>query len=90
MGSMELGALILFGGVVGLIGYLTDRTQTRGGLAGAVLFGIFGAMGGGVAATLLFGSTFSHLEFSSVLLAFAGSLFLLVLQHTVFSKQERF
>lgn len=87
---MELIALIFFGGIVGLVGYLADHTGARGGLVGAILFGVVGAVAGGLAATMLFGSAFSHLELSSVLLAFAGSLFLLVLQHTLLSRQERF
>lgn len=87
---MELVILLVFGAVVGTVGYAIDHEQARGGLLGAILFGVVGAVGGGLIATLLFGSAFSHLEFASVLLAFAGSLFLLVIQHTLLSSQERF
>lgn len=89
-GFMNLLVLVLFGGVVGLVGYLADHVDTRGGVFGSMVFGIVGALGGGLIATLLFGSAFSHLEFSSILLAFAGSLFFLIIQHTILSRQERF
>lgn len=82
-GWITLG--ILFGGLA----HFFDKQDAKGGLFGALLFGISGALLGGIVATWLFGSA-SSIEFMHLLLALSGALMLLVLHRTLFSKQERF
>lgn len=75
---MNLIAWLLFGVVVGMIGYLLDPQEKKHGLQSSILLGMGGALLGGVVANTLFGLTLEKFNLTSFMLAVSGSLLLLV------------
>ena len=76
---MNILSWILFGLVVGIIANALDPNPNRGGVLGAVLLGIAGALLGGFVANLFFGISVTGFNLTSFLVAIAGSLLLLFL-----------
>ncbi len=76
---MSLFTWLVFGLIVGIITYLVDPEQMRGGLVGATVLGIVGALVGGFFASSLFGLSVSGFDFTSLVIATAGSLLVLML-----------
>jgi uncharacterized membrane protein YeaQ/YmgE (transglycosylase-associated protein family) len=76
---MNLFTWIVFGLIVGIIAELVDHQPARGGLFGAVLLGIVGAVVGGFMANTLFGLSVSGFDFTSLAIATVGSLLVLSL-----------
>jgi uncharacterized membrane protein YeaQ/YmgE (transglycosylase-associated protein family) len=76
---MNLFTWIVFGLIVGVIANLVDPQPNRGGIIGAVILGVVGAVVGGYLANLLFGLTVTGFDFSSLAIATAGSLIVLLL-----------
>lgn len=76
---MNIISWILFGLVVGIVANALDPNPNRGGVLGAVLLGIAGALLGGFVANLLFGISVTGFNLTSFLVAIAGSLLLLFL-----------
>lgn len=74
---MNLLSWAVFGLLVGIIANAIDPDQNRGGLLGAVLLGVVGALIGGFLANLLFGVTVTGFNVTSFIVAVAGSLLLL-------------
>lgn len=66
-----------FGLVTGIVANLIDPHPASGGLLGAVVLGVVGALVGGFLADLFFGVGVSGFNFTSLFIAVLGSLLLL-------------
>lgn len=76
---MNIVAWVLFGLLVGLIANALDPEPAKGGLVGAVVLGVVGALVGGFLSTLLFGVGITGFDFTSFAVAILGALILLYL-----------
>lgn len=76
---MNIITWLTFGFIVGIIAHLIDPGQNRGGLIGAIVLGIVGSLIGGFLANTLFGLSVSGFDFTSLAVATAGSLLVLML-----------
>ena len=74
---MNILSWILFGLIVGIVANAIDPTPTKSGVTGSILLGVVGALVGGLLANLIFGITVSGFNFTTFLVAIAGSLLLL-------------
>lgn len=70
-------AWIIFGLVAGTIANAIDPRQSSGGIIGAIVLGIVGAMVGGFLANILLGIDVTGFNLTSFIVAIAGSLLLL-------------
>ncbi len=75
---MNLIAWLLFGVLVGLVGYAIDSRGGERALLSNILLGMGGALLGGIFANTLFGFTLERFNLSSFMLAISGSLLLLI------------
>lgn len=80
---MNILAWILFGLIVGIVANTLDPQPARGGLIGAILLGIVGALIGGFLAELIFGIGVTGFNLTSFLIAIAGSLVLLFIGRAI-------
>lgn len=80
---MNILSWILFGLIVGIIANAIDPNPESGGLLGAILLGIGGALLGGFVADLIFGVGVSGFNLTSFIIAVAGSLLLLFVGRTL-------
>jgi uncharacterized membrane protein YeaQ/YmgE (transglycosylase-associated protein family) len=76
---MSLLTWIAFGILVGVVANFLDPRPSEGGLLGAAILGIVGAIVGGFLANLVFGYGISGFNLTSFAVAVLGSLFLLML-----------
>lgn len=76
---MSFLAWIIFGLIIGIIANLIDPHPDRGGIVGAIVLGIAGAVIGGFLGNLVFGIGITGFNFPSLSVAVLGSLFLLFL-----------
>jgi uncharacterized membrane protein YeaQ/YmgE (transglycosylase-associated protein family) len=83
---MNILSWILFGAIVGAIANMVDPRPSSGGLLGAIVLGILGAVIGGFLANLLFGVSITGFNFSSFAVAVLGSLLLLFIGRVFRSK----
>lgn len=74
---MNILAWIIFGLVVGVIANMLDPRPAQGGMIGAVVLGILGALLGGFLGNIIFGVGFTDFNLSSFIVAVVGSLVLL-------------
>ncbi len=81
--DMNVLAWIVFGLIVGVIANAIEPGPQRGGLIGAILLGIVGALVGGFLADLVFGVTVTGFNLTSFLVAIAGSLLLLFIGRAI-------
>lgn len=75
---MNILAWILFGLIAGVIANVVDPRPSQGGILGAIVLGIVGALVGGFLANLIFGIGIAGFDFTSMLIAIAGSLLVLM------------
>ena len=75
---MNLIAWLLFGVIVGLVGYALDPKGGERAMLSNILLGMGGALLGGIVANTLFGFTLERFNLSSFMLAISGSLLLLI------------
>lgn len=87
---MNIIGWTIIGAVIGIGGHFIDRSPAKGGLLGAILFGVSGALLGGLTAFLLFGSTSRGLDVFTLLIALSGGLLLLLIQRTLLSQEHKF
>ncbi|MBI4079344.1 MAG: GlsB/YeaQ/YmgE family stress response membrane protein [Candidatus Levybacteria bacterium] len=73
---------IIFGLLVGIVANAIDPSPSRGGLLGAILLGIVGALLGGFLADLIFGVGITGFNFTSFAIAVLGALLLLLIGRT--------
>lgn len=74
---------IVFGLIVGVIANLVDPEPNKGGVVGAMILGILGAVLGGFLANLIFGIGVSGFNITSLAIAVLGSLLLLFISRAV-------
>jgi uncharacterized membrane protein YeaQ/YmgE (transglycosylase-associated protein family) len=74
---MSVLAWIVFGLIAGIIANMVDPRPASGGLLGAIVLGIAGALVGGFLANLVFGISVTGFNFTSFAIAVLGSLLLL-------------
>lgn len=82
---MNIIIWIMFGAVAGIIAHVIDRKPAQGGLIGAIAFGVFGALTGGILANTLFDTQIMIFDVASSILAITVSLFLLLIHRTALS-----
>lgn len=63
---MSLLAWIVFGSIAGLVAHLLDPKQDQGGMLGAMILGVLGAMMGGFLANIIFGVNLLGFSFTSL------------------------
>jgi uncharacterized membrane protein YeaQ/YmgE (transglycosylase-associated protein family) len=83
---MTLLAWILFGFVIGILGYILDPHTTKGGVIGAAILGVAGAIFGGFAGSLLFDETLRTIHGNIFMIAGASAMFLLLLGRAITKK----
>lgn len=74
---MGILSWLLFGLMTGIIANLLDPEPSEGGLLGAVVLGIAGAVVGGFIGSMLLGVEVTGFNISSFVVAISGSLLLL-------------
>ncbi len=74
---MNFLSWILFGLIVGIVANAIDPQPEQGGIFGAIILGVVGSLVGGFLADLFFGVGISGFDFTSFIVAVAGSLVLL-------------
>lgn len=74
---MTIFTWIVFGLIVGIVANVIDPKKDEGGLLGAGILGVLGAVLGGLLANLLFGIGINGFNLTSLAIAVLGSLFLL-------------
>lgn len=80
---MSIVIWLVFGLVVGVCAFILDPDPVDGGLLGAVLLGIVGALVGGFLGGLLFSGGLPGFNFASLSVAVLGSLLLLFISRIV-------
>lgn len=83
---MNVLAWLIFGLLVGIIANVLDPRPAKGGILGAIVLGIVGALVGGFLATLFFGVGITGFNLPSFIIAIAGALILLLIGRMVWSK----
>lgn len=76
---MSLLAWIVFGSIAGLVAHLLDPKQDQGGMLGAMILGVLGAMMGGFLANIIFGVNLLGFSFTSLSVAILTAFLLLFL-----------
>lgn len=74
---------IVFGMIVGMVTNILDPHPEEGGVIGAMILGILGAVLGGFLGNLILGIGISGFNFTSFSIAILGSLLLLFVQRAV-------
>lgn len=74
---MSVISWIIFGLIAGTIANVIDPRPSSGGIVGAILLGIIGALVGGYLANVLLGVDVTGFNLTSFIVAIAGSLLLL-------------
>ena len=74
---MDILAWIVFGLIAGSIANFLDPHTSSGGILGSIVLGIVGALVGGWLGNAIFGVGVSGFNFTSFLVAVAGSLIVL-------------
>ena len=80
---MGIVTWLVFGAITGIIANLIYPRQSSGGLGGAIILGIVGAMVGGFLGSMLLGVEITGFNFSSVVIAVIGSLLVLFLGRAI-------
>lgn len=76
---MNILLWILFGLLVGIVTNSIDPAPNTGDISVSILLGVMGALLGGLLANIVFGITLTGFNFTTFLIAIAGSLLLLFL-----------
>lgn len=76
---MNIFAWVVFGVVVGVVTNIIDPRPSQGGLFGAILLGISGALLGGLVSSVIFQSGITSFNLTTFVIAVLGSLLLLLL-----------
>lgn len=80
---MNIFAWVIFGLVAGVIANILDPRPAQGGVLGAIVLGVAGALIGGFIANLFFGLEITGFNISSFVIAVLGSLVLLYIGRAV-------
>lgn len=74
---MGIVAWLIFGLIVGIIANAIDPRPAKGGILGAIVLGVVGAIVGGFLASMFLGIDVTGFNVSSIVIAVLGSLLLL-------------
>ncbi len=74
---MNIISWMLFGLIVGIVANAIDPAPNEGGVLGAILLGVAGALVGGFLANVIFGISVAGFDITSFIVAVAGSLVVL-------------
>lgn len=74
---MNILSWLVFGALAGIIANIIDPRPARGGLVGAVILGILGAVLGGLLANLFLGVGITGFDFGSLAVSVIGAIVLL-------------
>lgn len=74
---MSVLSWIIFGLIAGTLANIIDPRPSSGGIVGAIILGIVGALVGGFLANMLLGIDVTGFNLTSFVVAIAGSLLLL-------------
>jgi uncharacterized membrane protein YeaQ/YmgE (transglycosylase-associated protein family) len=74
---MSILLWVVFGLIVGSIANFIDPRESQGGLLGSIILGIVGSVVGGYLGGLLLGTPVTGFNFTSLIVAVAGSLLVL-------------
>lgn len=74
---MNILAWAIFGLLVGIVANILDPQPGRGGILGAIILGVVGALAGGFLANLFFGQGITGFNLPSFIIAVVGSLIVL-------------
>lgn len=77
---MNILAWVFFGLLVGVVANILDPRPSSGGMLGAIVLGIVGALVGGFLSSLLFGVGITGFNFTSFAVAILGSLLVLYIE----------
>lgn len=80
---MSVIGWIVFGLIAGVIANAIDPRPSSGGIVGAIILGVLGAMVGGFLANFLLGVDVTGFNLTSFIVAVAGSLVLLFVGRTL-------
>ncbi len=80
---MNILAWIIFGLIAGVVANILDPSPSKGGIVGAMILGIAGALMGGFLANIIFGFSITGFNLTSFIIAILGSLLLLFLGRAV-------
>lgn len=76
---MDILSWALFGLIAGVVANAIDPAPSQGGVLGAIVLGIVGALVGGFVANVIFGAGITGFNFTSIAVAVVGSLIVLYL-----------
>ncbi len=76
---MNIITWTIFGLIVGAAANIIFPDSSRGGILGAILLGVAGAVVGGLIASMFFGQNVSGFNLPSLVIAIGGSILLLFL-----------
>lgn len=85
---MNILSWILFGAASGILANVVDPSPSRGGLLGAMVLGILGAILGGFISNIVFGVGITGFNVQSLIVATLGALLLLFLQRAFVNGTE--
>lgn len=74
---MDLLVWLIFGLIVGVVANMLDPRPARGGIIGAIVLGVVGALAGGYLGNLLFGVGVSGFNIPSLIVAVLGAMLVL-------------
>lgn len=80
---MTIIAWLLFGLVVGAIANMLDPHPAEGGMLGAIILGVVGALVGGFLGNLVLGTGVTGFNITSLSIAVLGSLLLLFISRAI-------
>ncbi len=74
---MSILLWVVFGLIVGSVANFVDPRDSQGGLLGSIILGIVGSVVGGYLGGMLLGTPVTGFNFTSLIVAVAGSLLVL-------------
>jgi uncharacterized membrane protein YeaQ/YmgE (transglycosylase-associated protein family) len=87
MFNMSILTWVAFGLIAGVIANIIDPNPARGGITGAVILGILGAVLGGFISSIIFGVAINGFNLTSLAVATLGAFLLLFLQRLFISRE---
>lgn len=81
---MTILAWVLFGLIVGIVANAIDPRKEEGGMLGAIVLGVVGALVGGFLGNLIFGVGVTGFNFPSFAIAVLGALLLLFVRRAFY------
>lgn len=81
---MNIAVWVLFGIIADAVAHWTDEQEAKGGILGAIAFGVAGALIGGIVANFIFGGQLLSFDILALIIVICGTLAVLLIHRTVF------